>query len=131
MLMKKMTMTTTPLMMMMTILTELRPVHSPPPLHQASVFCWNPVANCNFFISKMIIMSKEMVLMVMMIIKMTKMIILIMLASTLLPKQGIANILRFNIHLVLGTPGLLIPLLVKVVPKIWLNCELVVRSYLP
>ena len=26
------------------ILTELSPVHSPPPLHQASVFCWNPVA---------------------------------------------------------------------------------------
>ena len=37
----------------------------------------------------------------------------------------------FIIDLVLRAPRLLIPVLVKVVPVIWFNCELVVRSPLP
>ena len=48
-----------PVIIMMMILTELSPVHSPPPLHQASVFCWNPVANCN--IGNMMMMMMIMV----------------------------------------------------------------------
>ena len=75
----------------------------------------------------MMMMSIKMVMMVLMIIKMTKM----MLASTLLPKQCLVSIHRFIIDLILRTPGLLIPLLVKVVPEIWLDCELVVGSHLP
>ena len=68
-------------------------------------------------------------MMVMMIIKMMMMMMMVMWAST--PKQCLKNIPRFIIHLILRTPGLLIPLLVKVVPKIWLNCEVVVGSHLP
>ena len=64
-MMAMMTMTLIMVKMMMMIVTELRPVHSPPPLHHASVFCWNPVANCNQIIITLKVMRMMMLMLTM------------------------------------------------------------------